>query len=302
MYLPLKELKTKELFLSYSRYSNTRSRGPWGMIVFGLTMFIIGALVGGVIGVFVFIRITGGTGEASEPISAPTLSLDNAAQATEAIVSPTEVSATAVSVVPTDIPTTEVEAVAVAPSETSVAARLFRIVPQESEARFSVYETFPEGTAIGRTNQIAGDIIVDFNAPSNSQIGTIRINLRTLRTDDPDRDSSIRCCVLLTAQDIYEFSDFVPTAITGMPEQVQVGIPITFQVTGDLTLRGTTRPVTFDVVVTPNSLTEISGTATTTVNRSDFGILNDDRNGFDYHGVEEQVNLAFDFVAREVES
>lgn len=288
--------------MSYSRYPvQTRRRGLGGYIAFGLIMFIVGAIVGGAVGVFTFIRITGGTGEPSAPISAPTLSLGNATPTIQAAIIPTEGDNTSIAAVPTLVPTPLVNPTQIPVSPEPSARRLFRIISEESEARFAVYETFPEGTAIGRTDQIAGDIIVDFDTPANSQIGTIRINLRTLRTDDSDRDRSIRCCVLLTAQDAYEFSDFVPTSITGIPPQIQMGQTVTFQVTGNLTLRGNTRPVTFDVSVTPNSEYEVRGTATATVNRTDFGILNDDQNGFGYHGVAEQVTLTFDFVAREVE-
>jgi len=273
-----------------------------GLLAFGLVTFVVGAIVGGVVGVFAFIRITGGTGEASTSISAPTLSVDGVTSTGQAAVIP-EGNNTVGAALPTLVPPTSVINPTEIPTSPQPAARrLFRIVSEESEARFSVYETFPEGTAVGRTNQIAGDIIIDFDAPANSQVGTIRVNLRTLRTDDADRDRSIRCCVLLTAQNAYEFSDFAPTSITGMPPQVQVGQTASFQVTGNLTLRGNTRLVTFDVSVTPNSESEIRGTATATVNRTDFGILNDDQNGFDYHGVAEQVTLTFDFVARAVEA
>jgi hypothetical protein len=92
----------------------------------------------------------------------------------------------------------------------------------------------------------------------------------------------------------------VPTSITGLPAQVQIGDTVPFQVTGNLSLRGNVRPVTFRVTLTVSSATEIRGAAEAVVNRSDFGILNDAQNGFDYHGVEEQITLGFDFVARAV--
>jgi len=286
------------------------------LLVFGAVMFGFGALIGGIVSVFIFIRITGGTGEPSVPISAPTLSIQSETLPTEnAQVAdsvsptltpiPTEIISTSpasvaqeVIIVPT---TTTIPATAVVPTASVSAQQLFRIVSAESEARFSVYETFPEGTAVGRTNQVAGDIIVDFNNPSSSQIGTIRINVRTLQTDDVDRDRSIRCCVLLSAQDIYEFADFVPTLITGLPEQIAIGQTVPFQVTGNLTLRGTTNPVTFSVSLTLVNASEIRAFADATVNRSDFGILNNSDNGFDYHGVEESVSLSFDFIARQVD-
>lgn len=295
--------------MKVSRHTYGRVRNDdWKIFIFALFFLGVGALIGGVVGVFLFIRITGGNATPSQPISAPTLSV-------ETIILPTEtpfVGDTAPTIIPTligNVATSDANAVVIIPSETPVpiqptqsqpSPQLFRIVPEESEARFSVFETFPLGTAVGRTNQIAGDVIVDFNNPANSQLGTIRINLRTLATGDFDRDSSIRCCVLLTGRPEYEFTDFVPTAITGLPDQVAIGQTVPFQVTGDLTLRGNTRSVTFDVSLTLSSTTEIQGFATATVNRSDYGILNDSENGFDYHGVEEEITLEFSFVARVV--
>lgn len=271
-------------------------------LLYSLMLLIIGAVIGSVVTLYLFITITGGTATPSEPISAPTLSLDSVAPTIQATAEPVE----AVVVIEPETPTPEPTSISepavevVQPFPTPLAPQLFRIVSAESEARFSVYETFPEGTAVGRTNQIAGDLIVDFTNPANSQLGTVRINLRTLQTDDPDRDKSIRCCVLLTAQDQYEFADFVPVSLLDLPAQVQVGQPVTFRVTGDLTVRGTTQAVTFEIELMPVSQSELHGFATTVVNRSDFGILNNDENGFDYHGVVEEITLEFDFVARAV--
>lgn len=301
--------------------SKLRSKRLRSNLIYSLFLLGVGAIIGGFAGVFIFMYITGGSATPSEPISAPALSLEtfdtSAAEPEEE--PPTAVSAAlaeeaSVDAAAENLPTPvavvvdgggEAELVDPAPTEAAAAPdalppQLFRIVAEESQARFSVYETFPEGTAVGVTNEIAGDIIVDYNMPANSQLGTIRVNLRTLRTDDPDRDRSIRCCVLLTAQRAYEFADFVPTALKNLPAQAEIGQTLNFQVTGDLTLRGTTQPVTFSVVLTLASAEELRGSATTTVNRSDFGILNDSENGFDYHGVEEKVTLAFEFVARAV--
>lgn len=298
--------------------SKLRSKRLRSNIVYSIFLLGVGAIIGGFGGVFIFMYITGGSATPSEPISAPALSVEtsgaSAAEVEEG--QPTAVSVAlaeetaATESLPTPVAAVledgEAESAAPVPIEAATATpdalapQLFRIVSEESEARFSVYETFPEGTAVGRTNEIAGDIIVDYATPANSQLGTIRINVRTLRTDDPDRDRSIRCCVLLTAQRAYEFADFVPTALHDLPAQVELGQIFNFRVTGDLTLRGTTQPVTFSVVLTLVNADELRGSATTRVNRSDFGILNDAENGFDYHGVEESVALEFDFVARAV--
>jgi polyisoprenoid-binding protein YceI len=288
---------------NYNNVNPARKFVPFLAATFLLGM-VVGAILGGVGGVFIFIRVTGANDQPSAPISAPTLSLDSLTAA------PT------VSAIPSLQPTTALTTTNVAPSPTHDMAamtsgamptsasvtpttQLFRISSSESVARFSVDETIPSGTAVGTTNQIAGDVIIDFANPENSQLGVIRINLRTLRTDDPDRDNSIRCCVLLTAQDAFEFTDFVPTAFSGLPSQpITLGQTVNFQVTGNFSLRGNTRPVTFAVEVTVESAETIRGTARSIVNRSDFGILDDDM--LAYHGVAEQVRLEFDFVARAV--
>ncbi len=283
-------------------------------LLYSIALFGTGAIFGGLVMLFGFILITGGTAEPSQPISAPTLAV-SAIEPTEIMVAdapePTQELVTGeiqeesaqteeVVIVPTLEPTIEPTVAPSPTAEPTLAPQLFRINSEQSEARFSVYETFPEGTAIGRTNQIAGDIIVDFNAPANSQLGIIRVNLRSLETDDPKRDISIRCCVLLTAQDIYEFGEFAPISFSGLPDSVEVGQLYAFSVTGNLTIRGTTQQSTFNVELLVNSLEELRGRAKTSVNRKDYNILNNADNGFDYHGVVEEIELEFDFVANAV--
>lgn len=290
---------------NYNTVSPARKLMPIIVSTF-LAGMLIGGIIGGVGGIFVFIRVTGANDQPSAPISAPTLSLDSlTAVPTNAAVVPTvqpTTPPTTASVIPN--PTHDMAAMSSVAMPTALpvvlAAQLFRISTSESVVRFAVDETIPPQTAVGTTNQIAGDFIIDFANPANSQLGVIRINLRTLRTDDPDRDNSIRCCVLLTAQDAYEFTEFVPTSVTGLPTQVSLGQTVDLQVTGNLSLRGVTRPVTFTVRLTLGSAEEIRGEATAFVNRSDFGILDDDM--LAYHGVAEQVRLEFDFVARAVAS
>jgi polyisoprenoid-binding protein YceI len=273
------------------------------IVILLLLAFGLGALVGGVAGVFIFIRIAGGTGEPSAPISAPTLALDQPDTSTDDLAPvATQVAYIAAQVdsLATAAADGNIEAQVTVSATAQVNTVLFRIVPDESEARFIVDERRPFIIGlVGRTDQVAGDILVDFDQPSDSRVGTIRINLRTLQTDDADRDSSIRGAILLSAQPQYEFTDFTPTGISGLPQTVTIGEPITFQVTGDLPLRGVTRSVTFDVTVTPVSQSELNGLARTTIQRADYGLL---EGGLIEHGVSEDVVLELEFVARTVES
>jgi polyisoprenoid-binding protein YceI len=234
-------------------------------------------LIGGGIAVALLLAVgfaifwsRGGDGTASATISAPTL--DFAARTTPS----------------------GADAVPSAPA-------LFRIDAALSEVRFALDEDLRGSriTVVGTTDQVAGDIIVDFANPAASQLGTIRINMRTLRTDQEFRDRAIRGEILQSANDANEFSDFVPTAITGMPASVTVGTPFTFQVTGDFTLKGITRSLTFDVTVTPTSATRIEGTATTTIQRADYELTIPSVPGV--ANVEEAVELSLLFVATAVD-
>jgi len=173
----------------------------------------------------------------------------------------------------------------------------FSIVPEESEVRFLLDEDLQGQriTVTGATNQIAGQIRSSFADPSTAEVGTIRINMRTLTTDNEFRNRAIRGQILRTSDAANEFSDFVPTAISGLPASVTIGEPFTFQISGDFTVLGQPRPLTFDVTVTPVSETRLEGQARAVINRSDWGLTIPSVPGV--ANVEEEVELEIDFVA-----
>ena len=141
--------------VSRHTYSGARNDN-WRFIVFALFFMFIGALIGGVVGVFLFIRITGGNATPSQPISAPTLSVETVILPSETpfvsdieptavptLIGNAETQSNTVVITPTAIPAV------VEPTSAIASPQLFRIVSEESEARFSVFETFPLGTAVG---------------------------------------------------------------------------------------------------------------------------------------------------------
>lgn len=224
-------------------------------IVLGIVL--VAVLAGG--GVFAYVWITGGTGEASREI--------------------------------------EADEVAVVAEEGQT---VFRINAAESSVQFKLQEDLAGNRidVIGVTNQVAGEIVVDFANPQNSEVGTIRINMRTLQTDNESRNRAIRGQILLTARDENEFSDFVPSEITGLPESVAVGDTFTFEVTGDFTAAGTTRPITFEVTVNVESEDRITGRAVAVVLHRDFNISIPPVPGV--ANISEEVELLLDFVATRV--
>ena len=146
----------------------------------------------------------------------------------------------------------------------------YTLVQAESEARFLLDEVLrgSDFTVVGTTNQVAADLSFSLDDPQGAEVGTIRVNARTLATDSAFRDRAIKNRILYT--DDYEFVTFTPTELTGLPDAATVGVAFEFQMTGDLTITDVTRPVTFDVTVTPTAEGTLTGSATTTFAYADF--------------------------------
>ncbi len=179
--------------------------------------------------------------------------------------------------------------------------RQFEIVQAQSEARFLVDEVLlgADKTVVGATSQITGAITVDPANPSAASISPIIIDARSLATDSSRRNRSIHRRVLGSASDEFRYITFAPTAIKGIPESIAIGETLAFSVTGDLTVRGVTRPETFALTVTPHSETELSGLGRATVLYADYEIAIPEVPAV--ASVEDKVRLEIEFVAAVVE-
>jgi polyisoprenoid-binding protein YceI len=218
-------------------------------------------------------------------------------------VMPSSADATPIEAEATEVPPTVTPESAEASSDSAAGRSLYRINPELSEVRFVIHEELfgnPK-EVIGATNEVAGDIIVDFANPANSQVGEVRVNARTLETDDENRTRALRNQILQSRLDEFEFATFVPTSVTGLPEEpVAVGDTVTFQLTGDLTVRNITNPVTFDVTVTLDSEDRLEGSATTSTTRAAYELTIPNAPGV--ANVTDEVTLEIDFVADLVDS
>ncbi len=263
--------------------------------------------------IFIYVSVVGGSGEPSATLSAPTLDPATPtpdprdAQIARLSTQVAELSAAnaTLSAAPDTVVTVEATPEATPESAAAPAAALttlYRIVPENSEVRFILTEDLRgvPTTVVGVTDQVAGDVLVDFTTPANSRVGMIRINARTLATDNNFRNGAIRERILQSIQAEYEFIEFTPTAITGLPASVEVGQAVTFAITGDLKVRNIVRPVTFEATVTATADDRLAGTARTTVQRADFNLTIPNVPGV--ANVSEEVQLEIDFVAVKVEA
>jgi polyisoprenoid-binding protein YceI len=247
-------------------------------------VFIIGILValavGAGAGILGYVYLIGGSGEASRQPRAATLS------------SPTDAPSATSEPDSTDSATDT-------GSETEVSASIqtFSIVPEESQVLFLLDEDLmgSRNTVIGTTDQVAGNILVNFDNPSESMVGPIEINLRTLATDNEFRNRALRDQILESNRDEYEFTTFTPTAISGLPDEVEIGDTFRFTLTGDLPLRAVTNTLDWEVEVTIVSETRIEGRARTTITRTQYDLIIPTVPTV--ANVEEEIDLAIEFVA-----
>jgi polyisoprenoid-binding protein YceI len=274
---------------------------------------LVSAVMGALIGVFAYIWIIGGSGTPTGETVAPTLDVNAiATQAPDTLLTELANAQAEIGALQTQVsdlqagngstnPVVEATAETAASGEALSGRILYRIDQRDSRVTFTMQETLQgtPTTVIGGTDQIAGDVIIDFDNPAQSQIGTLRINARTLITAEEMRNRAIRAEILRSREDEFEFIEFVPTQLNNLPATIVVGETYLIEIVGDLTIVGTTRSVTFAADVTINEPDIISGTASATVLYADWGITIPDAPGV--ADITDEVTLAIEFVARAVE-
>jgi polyisoprenoid-binding protein YceI len=144
----------------------------------------------------------------------------------------------------------------------------WRIDPQHSSAQFSVRH-MAISTVRGAFSKVNGTIVLDDKDVAKSTVD-VTIDVSTVDTREPARDNDLR------SDKFFDVAHF-PT-MTFKSKRVEQAGPGKLRVTGDLTIRGTTKEVVLDVegptppVKDPWGNVRAAVTATSKVNRQDFGV------------------------------
>ncbi len=166
---------------------------------------------------------------------------------------------------PAAVPSQDItEAVATSSVQTGT---VYRIGPTDSKVSFSIKETLRDKpfTAVGITNQIAGDVIVKTNS---IQTGEIKINARTFKTDSSNRDGAIAHAILKSDDAANEFISIAP--ITASVSLIE-GKTTSFTATTTVTIAGVSKSVPFSVIIKAEGA-KLAIVASATIKRSDFGL------------------------------
>ena len=170
----------------------------------------------------------------------------------------------------------------------------FTVAPEGNEARYRVREqlarlSFPND-AVGATSQIEGGITLRPDGTVVREESRFVIDMASLRTDSDRRDNYVRRRTLET--DTHPKAEFVPTELRGLSFPLPSSGEATFQIVGDLTIRGVTRPTTWEVTAR-FSEGEVAGLAKTQFTFDDFQIQKP--RVASVLSVEDEIRLEYEF-------
>ena len=135
-----------------------------------------------------------------------------------------------------------------APVEIEEGSTLFTVASEGSEARYRVREQLAQrdlpNDAVGATNNVAGSIVVDQNGAVVPEQSRITVDMASLESDSARRDNYVRQNTLETQE--YPTAEFVVREAPGLPNPLPTSGEAQFQVVGDLTIHGVTRPTTWN--------------------------------------------------------
>jgi polyisoprenoid-binding protein YceI len=150
----------------------------------------------------------------------------------------------------------------------AAATSTWQIDPQHSSAQFSVRH-LAISTVRGAFSKVTGTIVLDENDLTKSTVD-VTIDASTVDTREPDRDNDLR------SDKFFDVAHY--PSMNFKSKKVEQVAPGKLRVTGDLTIRGTTREVVLDVdgptapVKDPWGHQRAAVNATTKINRQDFGV------------------------------
>jgi len=150
----------------------------------------------------------------------------------------------------------------------AAATSTWQIDPAHSSAQFSVRH-MAISTVRGAFSKVTGSVVFDDKDISKSTVD-VTIDANSVDTRVPDRDNDLR------SDKFFDVAHY--PSIIFKSRKVEQLAPGKLKVTGDLTIRGTTKEVVLDVegptapVKDPWGNTRNAATATTKINRQDFGV------------------------------
>lgn len=138
----------------------------------------------------------------------------------------------------------------------------YRFDPDHAQVRFSYSMTF--GTGEGRFSGVTGAAVID-DAALEKQRVEVNVDTRTLRSGDSVAQGVLR------GADFFNIGKYPQMRFVS--RSVRVKSPTSLDMTGDLTIKGITRPITLRATLQPPAAGGVRQMrAVTRIRRADFGM------------------------------
>jgi polyisoprenoid-binding protein YceI len=146
-----------------------------------------------------------------------------------------------------------------------------------SQAGYRVEETLAgqSTTAVGRTSSVTGSVTVARSRVVSQ--ARISVDVATIASDQPQRDRAFAGRIMDSAR--FPNATFTLTRAMDLGTEPAVGTTVSASATGDLTLHGVTRSVTFPLTVRRSAAT-VAVAGTIPVTYADYQIDNPSIGGF----------------------
>ena len=149
----------------------------------------------------------------------------------------------------------------------------FVIGPTGNEARYRVREQLMGANlpndAIGATKGITGTILAYPDGRIVKDSSKIVIQVDSLKSDKDRRDGFLRRRTLETEK--FPTVELIPTEIRGFNGKLPASGPVTFQLLGDLVLKGVAHPTVWNVTARAEG-NDVAGSASTAFTFKDVGL------------------------------
>ncbi len=151
---------------------------------------------------------------------------------------------------------------------TLVSAENWKIDPAHTSVEFKIRHLMVSWVK-GVFTEVQGSAVLDDNDPTKSSV-KVQIAAASIDTNNKKRDDHLR------SPDFFDVETFPVISFVSKEVVVVAGTPV--KIVGDLTIHGTTNTVTLKVedfsqtVVDPWGNTRRGASASTTINRKDYGL------------------------------
>ena len=161
-------------------------------------------------------------------------------------------------------------------------------------ARYRVEEElarFGRGEAVGESSDVSGAIVFRVDGSVDPDRSRIMIDLRTLRSNEARRDNFLRTRSLESNR--FPIAEFVVRDAPGLTLPLPQSGEVIFQLEGDMTLHGETRPLEWDAIAQFGTTSAI-GQVRTSFTFATFGMSKPSL--IFIISVEDEIRLEVDYV------